>query len=582
MARLFLECTVRAALIVLGTAIVLYAMRVKVASVKHRVWTAVLLLMLALPFWIVWGPKAPVRILPARVENFAAEVFVQSPAPVAVKAQQTDSRNVTAAPARRIFSTTEEVLLGLYLFGALIFLARLAIGTAKARNLVRSSMCVANPPGGSLGAGDPIYKSLPPIGVRCSDSCAAPVTIGCFRPTIVLPAKWRDWSESRLGVVLAHEREHVRRRDPLVQWLALFNRAIFWFHPAAWWLERELSALAEECCDAAVLAQGHDPSDYAETLMHMARAVMDSGTRVNVTGAAMPGVRLPERVRKIVEGGPSGRVSRLHAAGVIMVCVVICAAFIAATLTRAQSVARALPKFDVVSVRPEPPSVTEWNTTLVYPGGRFVARGCTVRALIIIAYNVQDWQVSGGPAWAGLNGERFNIVATPPENSPVRSISPDNPKLPPPNEERLMLRALLADRFHLVVTETKPEARGYALLLKGRSAKLADAKDPKAFPFVGKGRQNNSDEPDFLVGQNAMMAKLAQRLSDLLGMPFVDETGLKGSFDFRLDYVADASDSSAKGPLLPAALNELGLEMKPETLPARHIVVNQIERPTAN
>jgi len=43
--------------------------------------------------------------------------------------------------------------------------------------------------------------------------------------------------------VLTHEWEHVRRRDPLVQWLALLNRSIFWFHPLAWWLERKLSEL---------------------------------------------------------------------------------------------------------------------------------------------------------------------------------------------------------------------------------------------------------------------------------------------------------------------------------------------------
>ncbi len=48
----------------------------------------------------------------------------------------------------------------------------------------------------------------------------------------------------------------------MVQWVALLNRAIFWFHPLAWWLERRLSALAEEACDDAVLKQGQDPVQY--------------------------------------------------------------------------------------------------------------------------------------------------------------------------------------------------------------------------------------------------------------------------------------------------------------------------------
>jgi len=303
---------------------------------------------------------------------------------------------------------------------------------------------------------------------------------------------------------------------------------------------------------------------------------------IDPIGVAMPGPRLPQRVRAIIEDRSYARTSRTQVACLIGIFAAICAAFVAVTLTRAQSTARALPKFDVISIRPEPPSVTEWNTTLVYPGGRFVARGCTVRALIIVAYNVQNWQVSGGPGWAGLNGERFNIAAMPPENSPMRNVNPDNPKLPPPDEERMMLRSMLADRFHLIVSETTSEEPGYALLRKGSTERLATAKDPTEFPVVGYGRENNPDEPNFLLGENTTMAKLAQRLSERLEVPVVDETGLQGSFDFRLNYVADPSDVNAKGPLLPVALHELGLEIKPERLPARHIVVEQIEKPTPN
>ena len=51
------------------------------------------------------------------------------------------------------------------------------------------------------------------------------------------------------------------------------NRAVFWFHPLAWWLERRLSALSEEACDAAVLARGHDPFAYSEYLLGLARAM---------------------------------------------------------------------------------------------------------------------------------------------------------------------------------------------------------------------------------------------------------------------------------------------------------------------
>ena len=69
----------------------------------------------------------------------------------------------------------------------------------------------------------------------------------------------------------------MRRRDPLIQSVALLNRAVFWFHPLAWWLERELSGLAEDACDGAVLSRGHEPREYAECLLALARSVMNAG-----------------------------------------------------------------------------------------------------------------------------------------------------------------------------------------------------------------------------------------------------------------------------------------------------------------
>jgi beta-lactamase regulating signal transducer with metallopeptidase domain len=93
---------------------------------------------------------------------------------------------------------------------------------------------------------------------------------------VVLPENWSQWPAAQLDAVLAHEHEHARRRDPLFQWLALLNRAVFWFHPLAWWLERRIAALAEEACDAVVLARGHDPRDYSEYLIDI--------TRVQISG----------------------------------------------------------------------------------------------------------------------------------------------------------------------------------------------------------------------------------------------------------------------------------------------------------
>jgi beta-lactamase regulating signal transducer with metallopeptidase domain len=134
-----------------------------------------------------------------------------------------------------------------------------------------------------LAKGRQVYVN----GALVSAQCAAPVTVGWLWPVVILPEEWQSWPETKLDAVLTHEREHVRRRDPLVQWLALLNRSIFWFHPLSWWLERKLSDLAEEACDAAVLRRGHNPLDYSQYLIDLARSVEQSGVRVSVYGASI-------------------------------------------------------------------------------------------------------------------------------------------------------------------------------------------------------------------------------------------------------------------------------------------------------
>jgi hypothetical protein len=153
---------------------------------------------------------------------------------------------------------------------------------------------------------------------------------------VILPDHWRQWSPAQLDAILTHEREHARRCDSLVQWLALLNRALFWFHPVAWWLERHLSALAEEACDNVVLVRGHHPSEYSEYLIGMARSVKRSGARLNIAGMAMPGSSLPRRIRQILEGGSVSHISPARMVCVAVTCAIACTAFAAGTLGHAQ------------------------------------------------------------------------------------------------------------------------------------------------------------------------------------------------------------------------------------------------------
>ena len=281
MQSVLLECAVRAALIALGTGVVLRLLRVRSAAARHAAWSVVVAIMLLLPVWM-GGVAASLRVLPA------------SPAPVSAVAPLLLSLPVTTGavhpPAPH---HTWNWLAIVYFAGVFFFLPRLAVGTLRAHLLVRCATLTG--------------------GRHTSAACAAPITVGWLCPVVVFPQSWSAWSPEQLDAVLTHEGEHVRRRDPLVQWLALLNRAIFWFHPLAWWLEHRLSALAEEACDAAVIQRGHDPRDYSQYLLELARAVGQAGSRVRALGMAMPGSALPSRIRQILSSAPAPRSTRVRA-----------------------------------------------------------------------------------------------------------------------------------------------------------------------------------------------------------------------------------------------------------------------------
>jgi beta-lactamase regulating signal transducer with metallopeptidase domain len=329
-----LEFTVRSTLLAAGTSAVLFLLRVRAAAVRHGAWAGVVVLMMLLPLWIAWGPRASLRMLPAATTPVTAPMTPRA-ADQALSVAHAFSKAAllsVAAPARRPAFNWTACVTGIYLLGVSVLLLRLMVGTARAHLLVRR---VAQR-GGRL----------------TSDACAAPITVGWLKPTVILPGCWRAWPQAQLDAVLAHEGEHARRRDPLVQWLALLNRAVFWFHPLAWWLERKLSALAEEACDAAVLARGHDPFAYSEYLLEIARSVLRTGARVKVLGMAMPGSFLPQRIRRILDGSPAQRISPARMVCVGLACAMVSAVFATGEVDRRMPAQRAEMPIAIVPMAP--------------------------------------------------------------------------------------------------------------------------------------------------------------------------------------------------------------------------------------
>ena len=446
---ILIESAIRVTLIAAVVGLVLFTMRIKTAAVCHKVWTSVVVCMLLLPAWVAWGPKASIPVL--RPDPTPAVTVVSPPSsaePVSTTAVSPVS-NPDPSPAREGGG-----YIAIYLIGVGVFLLRLAIGTIRANRLT-------------------------------SASCVVPVTVGLLHPRIILPKNSRDWPQAQLDAVLAHEGEHVRRRDPLFQWLALLNRALFWFHPMAWWLERRLSGLAEEACDAAVIARGYDPREYSEYLLDLARSVQRAGARIDAVGMAMPGVGLKYRIRRILSGAPIPTISRPRMACTFAVCAAAAAILAAGTLVHAQQGLA----FEVASIRPSDPKAGPG------PGGGKSKDGggglraglehgrfnfsSTLFGLIIRAYGIAGCGeiradcalISGGPDW--LKNDRFDIQAKMPDGSPdytfLQFLRGEAPQL------EVMLKSMLAERFNLKFHRETKQLPVYALTVIKKGSKLKEA-----------------------------------------------------------------------------------------------------------
>lgn len=322
------EAALRVTVLAAGVAVVLRTLRLRSPSLVHAAWTAVVFVMLVLPMFVAWGPAFVAPLLPSHGAGRIALSAADDVAPLAV-----DPRPLIAPATPRAETpiTWTAAAMAMYLAGVGLFLLRLAVGLRGARAIRRGAVRAQ--------------------GRLTHPACLAPLTVGVIAPAVILPPDWERWGDAELSAVLAHEEEHVRRHDPLVAAFALLNRAIFWFHPLAWWLQREISRRSEEACDAAVISGGHDRQIYASCLLRFARRVAEAGGRIAPMSMAMPGPGLKERLG-ILARPETEQPSRSRVACAAAACaalVVVCAA-VAPTAAAVQDVPSAVPDQGVWAV----------------------------------------------------------------------------------------------------------------------------------------------------------------------------------------------------------------------------------------
>jgi hypothetical protein len=132
------------------------------------------------------------------------------------------------------------------------------------------------------------------------------MTLGLFRPLVVLPPDVVAWKGSHRRATLLHEVAHVAGADVAFAFLARVVCGLFWFHPAAWWIARRLRDECETACDDRVLAAGVRPSDYVELLMNAADRARLAGAGRPLALALLHGSGLRHRLAAIT-GRPHDR-----------------------------------------------------------------------------------------------------------------------------------------------------------------------------------------------------------------------------------------------------------------------------------
>jgi uncharacterized protein (TIGR03435 family) len=205
-------------------------------------------------------------------------------------------------------------------------------------------------------------------------------------------------------------------------------------------------------------------------------------------------------------------------------------------------------------------------------GGKFTMHNVPMSVMVMFPYHTRPDAVTGGPGWLG--SDRFDIVAKAAQTAP-------------PDDLRRMLQNLLAERFKLVVHQEQKMIPAYALIVgtsgqKLRASEAALLTDQRCVPDEGAVGQKHID------CQHMTMAALADQLQEQSPRDFdvvvVDQTGLNGAFDFKLDWTpairgaAASTDPSAGPTVFEAVAEQLGLKLESRKLPLPVIVIDRVER----
>jgi uncharacterized protein (TIGR03435 family) len=276
-------------------------------------------------------------------------------------------------------------------------------------------------------------------------------------------------------------------------------------------------------------------------------------------------------------------------------------------LLRAQAVSDGTPPaFEVASIKKHPPD--NGQKMGISMGGpdvsQFRASNVTAKMLIDTAYGVRDFQIVGGPSWIG--SEHWDIEAK--VDDSFAAQLKELPKQQQQAQQALMIRSLLADRFKLQITRGSKEGTVLALVVAKGGPKLKEVPPPDPQARPGSPAPGRSPAPGpgqaFVMMNNSLVtlasnavpiASLVAQLSMTIGQQVIDQTGLKGTYQYTLQFSPqglgglppppgdpDSSSASNTASIFTALQEQLGLKLESTKGPVETITIDHIEEPSPN
>jgi uncharacterized protein (TIGR03435 family) len=234
------------------------------------------------------------------------------------------------------------------------------------------------------------------------------------------------------------------------------------------------------------------------------------------------------------------------------------------------------PSYEVALIKPSDPATT---LAIRRSGHHLVTTASSLQFLISWAYDIHTDLIYKRPSW--LDSARFDITANAPQDRPASARRPGEP-----TELQKMMQSLLAERFKLVTHRETRELPLYALVVAKEGPRIRLTPAPET---MGQNPFSNP-APGRLIGTQVSPEMLAKVLSGQLNRTVRDHTGLKGVFDFKLEWTPDAAalpdappDLRAGASLFTAIQEQLGLKLEARRGPVEVLVIDRVEStPTEN